>query len=253
VAAHGQDACARAAEVPAEQQQVRDHLHVEHAFGVLRESHAEDADDAPGAADHARRGLDRLAREARGAFDARPGEVPQVIGAKTATMADIGASPTAELRPVAVDLRDDWPAALRTAGLDVSQPTAWSAEGLLVYLPPDAQDRLLDNITALSAPESQLATEYHPDGGASMFGALGALGNAGGIFMPWLVGWIADLRSLPTGLAISTVAPAAMLGLVLWLGRQPKRPCGASAGAPRSAPRTSTDPSRWRWPAGCLP
>jgi methyltransferase (TIGR00027 family) len=93
---------------------------------------------------------------------------PQVLGAKTATMAQIGASPTADLRPVAVDLRDDWPAALRTAGFDADQPTAWSAEGLLVYLPPDAQDRLFDNISAVSAPGSQLATEYHPDGGASI-------------------------------------------------------------------------------------
>lgn len=93
---------------------------------------------------------------------------PQVIGAKTATMARLGASPIAELRPVAIDLRDDWPAALRSAGFDANQPTAWSAEGLLVYLPPDAQDRLFDNITALSAPGSQIATDYHPDGGASI-------------------------------------------------------------------------------------
>jgi methyltransferase (TIGR00027 family) len=99
---------------------------------------------------------------------------PQVIEAKTATMADIGATPTADRRAVAVDLRDDWPEALRRAGFDATQPTAWSAEGLLAYLPPEAQDRLFDDITALSAPGSQLATEYHPDGGAS----LGARANA---------------------------------------------------------------------------
>lgn len=93
---------------------------------------------------------------------------PQVIEFKTSTMASIGATPTAERRAVAVDLRDDWPAALRRSRFDDSQPTAWSAEGLLAYLPPDAQDRLFDNITALSAPGSQLATEYHPDGGAAM-------------------------------------------------------------------------------------
>jgi methyltransferase (TIGR00027 family) len=91
-----------------------------------------------------------------------------VIGAKTATMAEIGAAPTADRRAVAVDLRDDWPAALQNSGFDVGLPTAWSAEGLLVYLPPDAQDRLFDNITALSAPGSMLATEYHPDGGSSI-------------------------------------------------------------------------------------
>ena len=49
---------------------------------------------------------------------------------------------------------------MREAGFDVTQPTAWSAEGLLPYLPPEAQDRLFDNITALSARGSQLATEH---------------------------------------------------------------------------------------------
>ncbi len=93
---------------------------------------------------------------------------PQVIEFKTATMSAIGASPTAERRAVSVDLREDWPAALRSSGFDDSEPTAWSAEGLLVYLPPEAQDRLFDNITALSAPGSQLATEYHPDAGAAV-------------------------------------------------------------------------------------
>jgi methyltransferase (TIGR00027 family) len=93
---------------------------------------------------------------------------PKVIEFKTATMDAIGATPTADRRTVSIDLREDWPAALRRSGFDDSQPTAWSAEGLLVYLPPEAQDRLFDNITALSAPGSQLATEYHPDAGASI-------------------------------------------------------------------------------------
>jgi methyltransferase (TIGR00027 family) len=103
---------------------------------------------------------------------------PKVIEAKTATMADIGATPTAERRAVAVDLRDDWPEALRRAGFDATEPTAWSAEGLLVYLPPEAQDRLFDDITALSAPGSQLSTEYHPDGGASLGERANAVSDA---------------------------------------------------------------------------
>ncbi|OWL95251.1 SAM-dependent methyltransferase [Mycolicibacterium peregrinum] len=93
---------------------------------------------------------------------------PEVIGAKSATMTQIGAAPTAERRTVAVDLRDDWPAALRAAGFDPAAPSAWSAEGLLAYLPPEAQDRLFDNITALSAPGSRLATEFHPDIAANL-------------------------------------------------------------------------------------
>jgi methyltransferase (TIGR00027 family) len=88
---------------------------------------------------------------------------PQVIAFKTETLADLGAEPTADRRPVAIDLRQDWPAALVEAGFDHTQPTAWIAEGLLGYLPPEAQDRLLDNISALSADGSRLATEAIPD------------------------------------------------------------------------------------------
>jgi len=88
---------------------------------------------------------------------------PQVIAFKTTTLADLGAEPTADRRAVAIDLRNDWPAALIEAGFDKSQPTAWIAEGLLGYLPPEAQDRLLDNISALSADGSRLATEAIPD------------------------------------------------------------------------------------------
>ncbi|GAB3006074.1 class I SAM-dependent methyltransferase [Mycobacterium bourgelatii] len=84
---------------------------------------------------------------------------PEVIAFKTATLTDLGVSPTADRRTVAVDLRDDWPAALKAAGFDATQPTAWIAEGLLGYLPAEAQDRLLDQVTAQSAKGSRVATE----------------------------------------------------------------------------------------------
>ncbi|MBV8788010.1 MAG: class I SAM-dependent methyltransferase [Mycobacterium sp.] len=88
---------------------------------------------------------------------------PQVIEFKTSTLAGLGATPQAELRTVAIDLRQDWPKALEEAGFDKTQPAAWIAEGLFGYLPPEAQDRLLDNITALSASGSRLACEAIPD------------------------------------------------------------------------------------------
>jgi methyltransferase (TIGR00027 family) len=88
---------------------------------------------------------------------------PEVIDFKTRTLAGLGAEPTADRRTVAIDLRNDWPTALAQAGFDPNQPTAWSAEGLLGYLPPEAQDRLLDTITALSAPGSRFATESAPN------------------------------------------------------------------------------------------
>jgi len=93
---------------------------------------------------------------------------PKVVAFKTETMAGLGATPTAERRTVSIDLREDWPAALRNSGFDDTKPAAWSAEGLLMYLPPEAQDRLFDHITALSSPGSRLATEYHPDAGPTM-------------------------------------------------------------------------------------
>ena len=85
---------------------------------------------------------------------------PDVIAFKTRVLSDAGATPAADRRAIGVDLRDDWPQALRDGGFDPDRPTAWIAEGLLIYLPPDAQDRLLDAVTQLSAPGSRLATEH---------------------------------------------------------------------------------------------
>ncbi|MBO0881794.1 MAG: class I SAM-dependent methyltransferase [Mycobacterium sp.] len=90
-------------------------------------------------------------------------DMPEVIEFKTSTLHKLGAKPTAQRRTVAVDLRDDWAAALRAAGFDPHAAAAWSAEGLLVYLPPEAQDALFDRITALSAAGSRLASEFVPD------------------------------------------------------------------------------------------
>ncbi|PJE24116.1 MAG: SAM-dependent methyltransferase [Mycobacterium sp.] len=87
---------------------------------------------------------------------------PEVIAFKAAALAELGAAPTVDRRTVAIDLRQDWPAALRQAGLDPNRPTAWIAEGLLGYLPPEAQDLLMDNITALSAAGSRLGVEAMP-------------------------------------------------------------------------------------------
>ena len=85
---------------------------------------------------------------------------PAVIDFKTEVLTEAGATPAAERRTIGVDLRDDWPRALRDGGFDPGQPTAWIAEGLLIYLPPDAQDRLLNAVTELSTPGSRLATEH---------------------------------------------------------------------------------------------
>jgi methyltransferase (TIGR00027 family) len=92
---------------------------------------------------------------------------PEVIDFKSKALADIGAQPKADRRAVAIDLRNDWPKALRDKGFDATQPTAWIAEGLLIYLPPEAQDLLFDRMNDLSAPGSRFACEHIPD--VSMF------------------------------------------------------------------------------------
>ena len=88
---------------------------------------------------------------------------PRSSRSRGETLAELGAEPTADRRTVAIDLREDWPKALRDNGFDPTQPTAWIAEGLLIYLPPEAQDLLFDRIDELSAPGSRVATEHIPD------------------------------------------------------------------------------------------
>jgi methyltransferase (TIGR00027 family) len=84
---------------------------------------------------------------------------PKVLEYKAETMAGNDVKPAASLHQVPMDLRYDWPAALRQSGFDPSQPTAWLAEGLLMYLPADAQDRLFTLVTELSAAGSRIAAE----------------------------------------------------------------------------------------------
>ncbi|GAA2548696.1 SAM-dependent methyltransferase [Mycolicibacterium diernhoferi] len=87
---------------------------------------------------------------------------PKVLEYKGSVLAEHGVAPAANRHEVAVDLRHDWPRALRAAGFDADVPTAWLAEGLLMYLPADAQDRLFAQITDLSAADSRIAVETAP-------------------------------------------------------------------------------------------
>ncbi|OBY29273.1 SAM-dependent methyltransferase [Mycolicibacter kumamotonensis] len=84
---------------------------------------------------------------------------PKVLNFKGSTLAGSGAEPPAVLVPVPVDLRQDWPKALDQAGYDASARTAWSVEGLLPFLPAQAQDLLFDRVQALSAAGSRVAIE----------------------------------------------------------------------------------------------
>jgi len=84
---------------------------------------------------------------------------PRVLEFKASTLAAHGSEPACHRVAVAVDLRQDWPAALQQAGFDPSAPSVWSAEGLMPYLPAAAQELLFERIHGLTAPGSRVAVE----------------------------------------------------------------------------------------------
>lgn len=89
---------------------------------------------------------------------------PKVLAFKSETLRAHNIEPAAEYVAVPVDLRQDWPEALREAGFDPGEPTAWAAEGLLPYLPADAQDLLFERIAELSAVGSRVGVETFGSG-----------------------------------------------------------------------------------------
>lgn len=85
---------------------------------------------------------------------------PKVLDFKDTVIARTGGTPRAHRATVPVDLRHDWPRALTDAGFDPDRPTAWLAEGLLPYLPADAERLLFERVQKLSAPGSRVAVEH---------------------------------------------------------------------------------------------
>ena len=84
---------------------------------------------------------------------------PKVLDFKASTLREHGAEPACHRVAVPVDLRQDWPAALRQAGFDPSAPSVWSAEGLTPYLPAAASDLLFERVHELTVTGSRVAVE----------------------------------------------------------------------------------------------
>jgi methyltransferase (TIGR00027 family) len=87
-------------------------------------------------------------------------DLPEVLAFKQQVLAAQHAVPRCQRTVLAADLGEDWPAALTAAGFQPTQPTAWLAEGLLIYLSADQAAHLLTAVGELSAPISQLAFEH---------------------------------------------------------------------------------------------
>ncbi|GID51602.1 SAM-dependent methyltransferase [Actinoplanes couchii] len=84
-------------------------------------------------------------------------DLPEVLAFKQGVVAREGTKPAAGRTQVPIDLREDWPSALVEAGFQPGRPTAWTAEGLLVYLTEADCEQLIGRISGLSAPGSRLA------------------------------------------------------------------------------------------------
>ncbi|NUR85639.1 MAG: SAM-dependent methyltransferase [Nonomuraea sp.] len=95
-------------------------------------------------------------------------DLPELLTFKDGVLADLGVTPACERVAVPVDLREDWPGALRAAGFDPARPTAWLVEGLLIYLSAAEAAGLLDQVGTLSAPGSRLAFEHDPAAAARL-------------------------------------------------------------------------------------
>lgn len=88
---------------------------------------------------------------------------PQLLAFKDEVLAARSATPTCVRNVVGSDLRGPWSGQMIERGFDPGVPTAWVAEGLLAYLPADAEQRLVQHVTDLSAAGSQLALDRIPE------------------------------------------------------------------------------------------
>jgi len=107
-------------------------------------------------------------------------DLAPVLAFKDEVLDKAGAVPDCERVTIAADLlADDWPALLVGAGFDPGEPAVWIAEGLLIYFSQEENDRLVDQIGALSGPGHRLAiTSSRPDRPLQPTGAPEATGTS---------------------------------------------------------------------------
>jgi methyltransferase (TIGR00027 family) len=82
-----------------------------------------------------------------------------VLAFKDRVLDGLRAVPKAERITIGGDLRLEWARELTDAGFDPAAPTAWLAEGLLLYLPHAAERALIEAVDGLSVAGSALAYE----------------------------------------------------------------------------------------------
>lgn len=133
-------------------------------------------------------GLDTRAYRLRLGGEVRIFELdrPSLLAWKRRVLAEAGAFPSCRLVDVGVDLHEDPTGSLERAGFDPGAPSVIVAEGLLAYLTPAAQARLLERVTRLAAPGSRLSLD-HLLGDPQAEGAVAGLSRRAGIAMDSLI------------------------------------------------------------------
>ncbi|MBP2704197.1 class I SAM-dependent methyltransferase [Microbispora sp. RL4-1S] len=119
-------------------------------------------------------------------------DTAEPLGFKASVLRQERAVPRCERITVPVDLREDWPGALAAAGHDPAQPTVWIAEGLLVYLPEDAVQSLLEQVGALSAAGSRMGLTLASRGVVERFRADAAPASPASM-------WVSEMPEDPVG------------------------------------------------------
>ncbi|USX54376.1 class I SAM-dependent methyltransferase [Lentzea sp. HUAS12] len=82
-----------------------------------------------------------------------------VLRFKQDVLDGLGAEPRTRRVPIEADLRDGWEASLVDAGFDPAARTVWLAEGLMLYLPGEAERHLVDVVDRFGARGSSFAFE----------------------------------------------------------------------------------------------
>ncbi|TDC52891.1 SAM-dependent methyltransferase [Micromonospora sp. KC207] len=112
---------------------------------------------------------------------------PVVLAAKRAVLGET--RPSADVRPVGVDLRDGtWTAQLTAAGYRPDEPSIWLLEGLLYYLPEPDVHRVLDAVRGVSADGSLIAADVVNRAALTLPNMRGLLDVFASWGCPWLFG-----------------------------------------------------------------
>lgn len=87
-------------------------------------------------------------------------DLPDLVEFKEDVLHGEHVLPSCDRVVVSCDLRDDWVTALIHAGYNPKRPTAWLLEGLFMFLTPNAGERIMHWVSALSSGGSTLAIEH---------------------------------------------------------------------------------------------